>query len=114
MVSDKVVRLQDAPPNQFCLLLTASAPNFVPGVSGSDGTLCLGLPGFGRCNADLGASSPGGTRDVTFRPTAIPQALGTTSAAVGDSWWVQAWFRDTNAGGPTSNFSNAVRIRFDH
>ncbi|MEL6712494.1 MAG: hypothetical protein AAFP86_01890 [Planctomycetota bacterium] len=114
VVSDKVVRLQDAPPNQFCLLLTASAPNFVPGVSGSDGNLCLGLPGFGRFNADLGAISTAGTRDVTFRPTAIPQALGTTSAAVGDSWWVQAWFRDTHAGGPTSNFSKAVRIRFYH
>lgn len=112
--SPKLVRLEAAPAGQFSLLFTAASANYVPGIGGSDGNLCLGADRFGRYNAQIGVTSAQGTRDVILDPTAIPQPLGTTSALVGESWWFQAWFRDVNGAGPTSNLSNAVRVTFDH
>jgi len=104
--------LQDAAPNQFTLLLTASSTNFVPSINGSDGNLCLGPDDFGRFNANTGVTTPSGGFEVLLDPSMIPQALGTTAAMVGDDWYFQSWFRDTTVGG--SNLSNAVRVEFDH
>lgn len=114
VTSPKTIRLQEAPANQFSLLFTASSPGFVPGIGGSEGNLCLGPDNFGRFNAQVGVIGADGVREVALDPTAIPQANGTTAAAIGQTWIFQAWYRDSRPAGPTSNLSNAVRIRFDH
>lgn len=110
--SPKLVRAFDLPVGQTCLLLTSRSTNFVPGVGGSAGNLCLGGMGFGRFNGLVNTSSPSGTYQAWIDPTMLPQPTAFVGAIPGETWYFQVWFRDFQ-GAPTSNLTNAFALEFE-
>ncbi|MEM6672201.1 MAG: hypothetical protein AAF726_05120 [Planctomycetota bacterium] len=111
--SPKTLRVTDAPPLAPCYILTARDTNYVIGVGGGAGNLCLGGTGFGRFSLALGPIDAGGRYELVVDPTAIAQPNGTVAAQPGQTWYFQAWFRDSDSGQATSNLSNAVAIEFE-
>lgn len=100
---------------QFGIFLNADQAGFVPdvGANGS-GNLCLG-GGIGRYNrpGEILSSGATGSFELTLDLTAIPRPSSIESAAAGQTWRFQAWYRDTNASGPTSNLTRGLEITFD-
>jgi hypothetical protein len=43
----------------------------------------------------------------------LPLATGNVAAVSGQQYYFQAWYRDTVAGSPASNFSGAWKIYFE-
>ncbi|MEO1699686.1 MAG: hypothetical protein AAFU73_20525 [Planctomycetota bacterium] len=110
-VNDFSVRASDLPPDQFGLLLNGTGGAFVPNPGGSDGNLCLGGT-LGRHNASIQSSGPAG--EILF-PTdlgAIPQPSQFLSVTSGTALRFQVWHRDGSATSPSSNFTEARRVRF--
>ena len=64
-----------------------------------------GLEEIRRVRAD-------GTASFRVDLDAVPNGPGTVAASAGQTWNFQAWYRDTSATGPTSNFSNGLEIAF--
>ena len=108
---DFALRALGLPPGEFVLFLTSATSGNLPGVGGSQGTLCLGSP-LGRFAApgQLTTAGAAGTADLTIDPTNLPLAGG-TPIAPGETWHFQAWYRDANPQ-PTSNLTDAVAVRF--
>lgn len=79
---------------------------FLP--EGSEGTLCLGGAPVVRLVAHLTQGAGFGRFDVPLDLRTLPAEAGLVS---GDWLQFQCWFRDTTAGVPTSNFSEAIRVR---
>ena len=106
--SDLVLEASSIPPNQFCLFIAARDDAFVPNFGGSQGNLCLG-GSLIRLNAFV--QNAGGAGQVTL-PMPYGQIPGTTLEC-GETWYFQAWFRDSLPGIPvTSNTTNGVRVTF--
>ena len=113
---------QGGPLNQFGMFIV-SASQTDPGVSISDGRLCLGAPigrygstagpglnSIGRFDASgalvnlFGTSSVGTGFDV---PAVLPSPPGGI-INTGSTWHFQLWYRD----GASSNFSNGLSVTF--
>ncbi len=78
---------------------------------GSAGFICLGGP-IGRLQSDLFTTDIAGIASVTLDLAALPQPTGAVAVLPGDTWHVQGWFRDVEAGMATSNFTAARSIIF--
>ncbi|HIG86350.1 MAG TPA: hypothetical protein EYQ25_04830 [Planctomycetes bacterium] len=112
----------DGPPDQFAYFLVSGS--FAdPGLTVSQGQLCLGAPqgryspaaggslssigqfdGAGVLQNLAGTSSVGTGFDV---PAALPSPPGGVIAG-GDTWYFQLWYRD----GAASNFSDGIAVTF--
>ena len=69
--------------------------------------------GFGRFSSQLDLTDAAGTYSLALDPRFIAQPTGTVAANVGETWYFQAWFRDSSpTGAATSNLSNAVAVEF--
>ncbi|MEM8713039.1 MAG: hypothetical protein AAGG01_18990, partial [Planctomycetota bacterium] len=106
------IRCSDAPPGSPCFVLTSREPGIVPNVGGGAGNLCLGGLGFGRFSQAVAPTDLNGVYELQFSPQSIAQPSGTIAASVGETWYFQAWFRDSSPAGPTSNLSNGVAVKF--
>jgi hypothetical protein len=104
------------PPATFGFFLVSSTQDLVTSVPGSEGTLCLG-GAIGRYVAanQIQNSGAAGQFELALDLSAIPCPSGSFIAAQpGDTWFFQAWHRDTAAsGGATSNFTTAVELTFE-
>ncbi|MEM9382687.1 MAG: hypothetical protein AAGB93_22225 [Planctomycetota bacterium] len=101
----------DMPQDSFGHFLCSTQSGFVPNPAGSAGNLCLqGAIGRFNCAGEVLNSGAEGTFTLTTDPMAFPSPTGTVSAVSGQRWFFQTWFRDF---GPTSNFSNGVRVWFE-
>lgn len=90
-------------------LCSQSAGSATP--PGSSGVLCLGGT-IGRFRSQLQNSGANGHMAIPVDLGALP--LSPPVAAVpGATWIFQLWYRDQGAGGPTSNFSDAVAVTFE-
>lgn len=98
------------PPNAFGYFLASrtSGSSFVPG---SSGYLCLGGT-IGRFNqpGQILNSGASGAFTLPVDLNALPTPTGPVAASPGETWHFQAWHRDVTFGGPTSNFSDGVRV----
>ncbi len=95
------------PPNTFGLLIASRSSGSTPNPIGR-GTLCLS-GGIGRF--PVFSTGTNGQHSVWFDPRMIPQPSG-AAAAGAETWYFQAWHRDTSPAGATSNYTNAVAIPF--
>lgn len=97
----------DTAPNQFGIFIVSQDVGFAP-VSG--GLLCLGgnlgrLVGPGQ----IQNSGPGGAFSIPLDLGALPQGSVFVSAAPGETWRFQCWFRDTF---PPANLGLATEVEF--
>jgi len=112
LLSDNDVTLtcSGLPANTFVFVLASTTFNVsTPGAT--QGVLCLG-GAIGRgVGGTIGSSGPGGVFTVTADLTAIPQPGGAVTATIGENWFLQGWFRDSDGmGGVTSNLTDAIAI----
>ncbi|MCP3914406.1 MAG: hypothetical protein GY711_02490 [bacterium] len=98
------------PPNQFGYFIAGqfeATPPVPP--PGSQGLICMTLPSIGRFNQPWQIiQGPAGSLQVDL--TAIP-VNPPAAVLAGDTWNFQCWYRDNNPG-PTSNFTDALRVTF--
>lgn len=127
VLSDLHLEVTQGPPGQMGYLLMGSEP--LPAVFVSNGYFCLGgngarfaqlhkngtrmnsvglFNGAGVLVNAYGNSMVGTGFDV---PTALPGTLG-EGILSGDTWHYQAWYRDTEAGVGSSNFTTAISVTF--
>ncbi len=97
------------PPQTVGFFLLSRTPGFVAQAGGSQGNLCLG-GSIGRLNQQIFQTEFWGTGSADVDLAAIPQPSGTVSASAGETWYAQAWFRDTVGGTATSNFTSGSSI----
>lgn len=99
------------PRNTFGMLLVGTRSAFWPNPGGSAGNLCIG-GNLGRFLDSIESSGVTGTLVHDVDLTLIPGANSTYSVQSGDRLYFQWWHRDTDAAGPTSNFSKALEATF--
>ena len=111
-LNDLVLEAADLPPNSFGFFLTSQSQGFVTSPGGSAGNLCLG-GAVGRYVGQGQIQNSGGSGEISLvlDLTAMPTPTGFVPVQPGDTWNFQAWYRDANPG-PTSNFTDAVSVRF--
>jgi FG-GAP repeat len=105
--NDLALEASRLPPNQLSMFLFSRTDGFTPPPPGSQGNLCLGAP-IARFEG-IGDSGPQGSLMRFVDLAALPLAGGPYTAQPGETWNFQCWFRDLNPG-PTSNFTDGVRI----
>lgn len=115
-VSDNDVTLtaSDLPPLAFGFFITSEAEGFVANPGGSSGNLCL-LGAIGRYvgPGQIQNSGVAGVIDLTIDLTQIPTPNGFVAAQPGLTRSFQLWHRDSSGGGPTSNFTDGLRLMFN-
>jgi hypothetical protein len=77
----------------------------------SQGVLCLG-GNIGRISVPVLVVGPHGRAFGRFVDTLAIPGNPPTAASAGQTWYFQAWFRDSIGGSATSNFTDAVAILF--
>lgn len=101
----------DLPQNTFGLFINSQAQGFFPNLAGSAGNLCLDFP-IGRHNLQIASSGATGTITIPVDLDRVPQASNFLPVMPGETWNWQAWFRDVDSTGATSNFTNGVSVLF--
>ncbi|MCP5021983.1 MAG: hypothetical protein GY930_09405 [bacterium] len=129
-LSDLHLECANGVPNELGYFLVGSTASD-PGISVSNGMMCLSSGPFYRYNVlgttsnSVGLFDAGGTL-VNFAGTSsvgpvgaetgfdVPDTVTGTSMTItaGSTWHFQAWHRDTPAGVGTSNFSNGLSVTF--
>ena len=101
------------PVGAFGLFLTSAVQAFTKNPGGSDGNLCLG-GSIGRYvgPGQITAADASGRNLLLLDLASTPQPTGTVSINVGETWSFQRWYRDINASGATSNFTNGLEVVF--
>ena len=112
-VSDDNVTLvaEGLPSNTLGYFLAAREMGFVPNPGGAQGPLCLGGT-IGRYAGSVLNSGSAGEFQLALDLAALAQPNGPVAAMAGESWYFQAWFRDSVLGFPTSNFTDATALLF--
>ncbi len=99
-------------PYSFGYFITSRTENEVFPVANSAGRLCIG-PSIGRqVGGVILNSGASGAFGVDVDLAAMPTPAGPVVVLPGDSWSMQAWFRDAGPV-PSSNFSDAIRLQFE-
>ena len=109
--SDFLLRASRLPTNQFVMFIASQVSGSTPGAGGSQGTLCL-TGNIGRYNGVGQIMSAGSSGSVSLTPNLDSMPTGVGAVLPGDTWYFQAWFRDSNPQG-TSNFSDALEVTFN-
>ena len=112
LTTAKTLRAESLPFNVFGFFVASNdvSGGVIP--SGSSGSLCLG-GAIGRYANAVLSSGPSGEFSFTLLPSQIARPSGPVAAQPGETWYFQAWHRDTVNGAQTSNFTNAVGITFE-
>ncbi len=109
------LRATGMPSQSAGYFITSRSPGLVPNAGGSAGTLCLS-GAIGRYVGPgqvLNTGPFGGAFELALDPTRTPSPTGFQAVMVGETWRFQAWYRDSMQGVPTSNFTDAIAIRFE-
>jgi len=91
----------------ICSRLSGSTPN----VGGGIGTLCLSGD-IGRFDTVVLATGSLGRFESTLDLALLPQSSGNVSAAIGETWHFQAWYRDQAGNQATSNLTDGLAVTF--
>ena len=111
--NDVTLSATGLPANAFGFFLTSQVQAFVMNPAGSDGNLCLG-GAIGRYvgPGQILNSGPMGEFSLVLDLTQTPTPSGLVSVQAGENWSYQAWHRDSNATGTTSNFTDGLEIMY--
>jgi len=108
---DLTLDARNLPAGQTALLAGSRSSAFTPFPGGSSGVLCLG-GGVGRYLELLTAADAQGDARFELDLAALATPSGPVPAAPGDRWLFQVWYRDTSGGATSSNFTDALEVRF--
>jgi hypothetical protein len=91
--------------------ITSRMQGFVPNPGGSRGNLCI-TGAIGRyATAVFNTTTAGGAnRRIDLRT--MPSPTGSVAVQAGETWYFQAWFRDTFGAMATSNFTDGYAVTF--
>ncbi|MEL6713661.1 MAG: hypothetical protein AAFP86_07800, partial [Planctomycetota bacterium] len=107
------LRASELPADQTTLFLNALAPGFLPGVSGGAGTLCLGASLSRYLGPDqLRIADQDGEALLQLDLRRTPSGAAFVQVLAGETWYFQAWHRDTAAFGG-SHMTNSISVAFD-
>ncbi|MEM6569298.1 MAG: hypothetical protein AAF957_12860 [Planctomycetota bacterium] len=109
--NDLTLTCRRLPASTVALFLASRSGGYVVAPAGSRGNLCLG-GAIGRL-LPATPTGPDGTSSIDIDVMAIPQPNGAAAAFPGDTWFFQCWYRDSDLGTPTPNFSDSVVVRFE-
>lgn len=112
--NDVTLVASSLPANQFGFFLNSDTTGFAANIgTNGAGNLCLGGV-IGRYNGpgQILNAGPAGEFELALDLNAIPRGSMLQSAMAGDTWYFQAWFRDINVLGPSSNLTNGLEITF--
>ncbi len=110
---DMTLRSSDLPTGSTGIFLASLAQGFVPTVPGSVGALCLGgAVGRFQGPGQVQSVSADGVMQLELDLSSLPQPTGAVSALPGALWFFQAWYRDSSAGQPVSNFTDGLAVVF--
>ncbi|MEM9382167.1 MAG: hypothetical protein AAGB93_19585 [Planctomycetota bacterium] len=108
--NDLTLYVVDLPPSSVGYFVTAPTRGFAANPGGSQGNLCLDVPG--RYSTNVLMTFDGFTNDQ-LDLTNVPVAGGGSTALVaGDTQLWQFWHRDSSGGMAVSNFSSAIEVTF--
>ncbi|MEL6428021.1 MAG: hypothetical protein AAFR54_02515, partial [Planctomycetota bacterium] len=97
------------PPGALSLALVSTGPGLNLNPGGSAGILCLHGE-IGRYADSIGVADASGGYGTSASLGAIPRPSSEAVGAAGQQWFFQVWHRDVGPAGPTSNFTEAVRV----
>ena len=101
------------PQNSFGFFVTSMGQGFVMNPGGSAGNLCLsGAVGRYVGSGQIQNSGTAGAFSLAVNLTQHPTPTGFISVAPAETWNFQVWFRDSDMGVPTSNFTDGLEITF--
>jgi hypothetical protein len=115
-VSDNNVSLctSDLPANAFGFFITSRSSGFAANPGGSQGNLCLsGSIGRYVGPGQIQNSGSGGSFSLQLDLTTMPSPTGLIAAQPGETWYFQAWHRDSVQGVAVSNFTGGVSVTFN-
>ena len=97
----------------FGFSIVGRTTSFIANPGGSSGNLCLGGT-IGRYvgPGQIMNSGLNGIISLPLDLTMTPQPNGFESIQAGETWSFQTWFRDTDNGMPTSNFTDGTTVTF--
>ena len=105
------------PDGQFGIFLASRMGGFnVMQPMGSDGSICLDGTIARILDSGTAVVSAGGAFETRVDLTMIPEPNPTgmpIAIQPGETWYFQAWFRDVNLLGNTSNFTDSLEITFE-
>ena len=114
-LSDNQLRISalSLPPFVSGILLASRTQGLTPNPAGSLGTLCL-AGGIGRFTrpGEVQFTGSAAVFSLDLDLDRIPQPGGPVAVQPGESWNFTAWYRDTDAGAPVSNFTDGLEITF--
>lgn len=101
------------PGGVFGIFVASQTSGFTPMAGGSQGNLCLG-GAIGRFSrpGEIVSSGVHGAFALDVDLTDFPSPAGPVTVLPGQTWFVQAWFRDVGPGGPGSNYGAALQLDF--
>jgi hypothetical protein len=101
------------PPMVSGFFLTSTVQDFAMNPAGSEGNLCLG-GAIGRYvgPGQIQQADASGAFSLLLDLANTPQPGGPVSINAGETWSFQAWHRDSNMAGSTSNFTNGLEVVF--
>lgn len=105
--NDLTILVSDLPQNSAGFFFTSRSIGFIAFPAGSQGILCM-IGGIAR----FGGVQFSGTEATFDFDVDVTNFAGTGPAQAGQTWYVQAWYRDANPT-TTSNFSDGVEIAFE-
>ena len=107
-----VISATGLPQDTFGMFITSQTQGLVPNAGGGAGTLCLG-GSYGRAvGGSIFNSGTSGTITAWADLTQHPTPMGPVAVMPGETWYIQAWFRDLVNGTHTSNYSDGHAMFF--
>jgi hypothetical protein len=108
--NDFTLEARQLTPNSVGSFVCSRASGSTPNVGGGVGTLCLGGD-IGRFYSVVPTGSLG---RIEYSPdlSQLPQSGGSVSAAIGETWHFQAWYRDQAGSQATSNLTDGLAVTF--
>ncbi|MEM8711920.1 MAG: hypothetical protein AAGG01_13290 [Planctomycetota bacterium] len=109
--NDLTLRAVSLPEGAFTMFLVSRYPSAPTTPMGSVGTLCIG-GSIGRFVGEIGPATGGiYSHTINIHQMPVPPTFMARIRS-NETWYFQAWFRDSSPAGPTSNFTSGIEITF--
>jgi hypothetical protein len=111
--NDLTLMASSLPTSAFGFFIVSANQGFVMNPGGSAGNLCLsGAIGRYVGPGEIQNTMSTGSFSLIADLNAVPSPTGPVMTMPGMTWNFQAWYRDSDMSGPTSNFTEGLEVTF--